>query len=268
MRSLILIALLSASSLSAADLPTIQLTLGGSPTFGSGTQAPVADAALFVDSTNFDGKSGMVRLQKGLTAVRLVVSSRAIGCETTGAFEKTPFLRGNITPMPAMPQLSDPSDYVLVIGTIDIFNPRKQATSTFDQALAQTPITKLTSMAPWVRSAEVPSIVANEIHMHRVDAAARTPSMPNKIYTNHPSMFLMGGTILEYTAGTSAGALHLQETNDKPPFTPAMVILRREGDQWTATVDIRAKEMRVAGSFPIRVCEPVSRVINEYEGKK
>ncbi len=268
MRAPLLTALLSIAPFVFAAEPTIQLTLAGSPNFGAGSTVPVADAALFVDSTNFDGKSGMVRLQKGLTAVYLVVSSRAAGCETSGTFEKKAFLQQNRTPSPKAPQLSDPSDYVLVIGTIDIFNPRKQSMSTFDQALAQTPITRLTSMAPWVRSAEVPSVVMSEIHMHRVAAAAHTPSMPNKAYTNNPSAFLMGGTVIEYAAGTSTGSLHLQETNDELPFTPSMVVLRREGNQWTAAVDIKAKEMRVAGTFPIRVCEPVSRVINEYEGKK
>src|SRR5688572_3062705 len=148
MRSPILIALLCTTSLFAADPPTIHLTLAGSPAFGSGAQAPVADAALFVDSTNFDGKSGMVRLQKGLTAVRLVVSSRSFGCETTGTFEKKPFLQRNVTPLPELPHLMEPSDYVVAIATIDVFDPRRQSTSTFDQALAQTPITKLTSMAP------------------------------------------------------------------------------------------------------------------------
>lgn len=266
LRVISLALVLSVSTVIAEDAgTTLHLKLAGSAGFGAGADVPVGDAVLFLDSTNFDGKSGFVRLQKGMTAAWLVISSREIRGETTGAFEKKPFLQHNVTPMPKLPELSVPEDYVVLIGVLDVYDPRRQETSTLQQAMAGQPITKLTSMAPWVSSVSIPSVIVDSIQFHIVDAVAHTPSAPGKEYSNHAPAFRNGGTVIVY--GPDQRSLHLQCKREQPPFDPAPVVLRREGDHWTATLDLKSKEITLRGSVPVRLIPPVARTINEYAGK-
>ncbi|HVT44302.1 MAG TPA: hypothetical protein VMT00_07920 [Thermoanaerobaculia bacterium] len=254
------------SSVAFAAPSSVHMKLAGSPTFGEGADIPVADAALFIDTTNFDGKSGFVRLQKGLTVVHLVLSSREFGCEATGEFEKKAFLQRNVVPHPRLPELSSERDYLIAVEAIDSFNPRKQSISTLLQALTATPITKLTSMAPWVGSVAVPSATPDSIHLHMARAEAITAADKGKVYTSTSLHFSNGGTVIAISPEHTA--LHLQTKRDRPPFDAAPVVLERHGESWAATIDIRSKEITVRGTLPIRMCAPVNRTIDEYAGGK
>jgi len=243
----------------------LHLKLAGADGFDRGTDVPVADAVLFLDSTNFDGKSGFVRLQKGMTVAYLVISSREISGETKGAFEKKPFLQANLTPLPKLPELTAPGDYTVTIRTFDFYDPRKQSTSTLQQAVAGTPITKLTSMAPWVSSVPVPAVVVDSLHLHVVNMDASTPAQPGKIHDNGAQLFVPDRTVIAFVS--EARELHLQCKQTRLPIDPAPVVLRREGSGWTVSIDFKAKGMVVRGAFPVRLATPVDRTINEYAGK-
>lgn len=247
------------------DSPVLHLKLAGAGAFDRGVDVPVKDAVLFLDSTNFDGKSGFVRLQKGMTVAHLVVSSREISGETKGTFEKKPFLQANLTPLPKLPELTAPSDYTVTIRTFDFYDPRKQSTSTLQQAVAGTPITKLTSMAPWVSSVGVPSVVVDSLHLHVVNMDASTPAQPKKIYDNGTQLFMPDRTVIAFVPG--ARELHLQCKQTRLPIDLAPVVLRREGSGWIASIDYKIKDIVVRGTFPVRLATPVDRTINEYAGK-
>jgi len=253
--------------LPAAEIATgrLHLKLTGAAGFGTGAEMPVKDAVLFLDSTNFDGKSGFVRLQKGMTVAYLVISSRKISGATKGTFEKKAFLQTNLTPLPELPELAAPDDYVVVIGTFDFYDPRKQATSTLQQAMAGTPITKLTSMAPWVSSVSVPSVVVDSIHLHLSNCSARISAQPEKIYHNGSQFFMPDRTVV--ALGPEMRALHLQCRQREPPINPAPIVLQRHGAGWIATLDLKSKEITVQGTVPVRPVPPVERTINEYAGK-
>jgi hypothetical protein len=262
------VAALALAAAATAQLPQdrpLHLKLAGAGRFDTGAEVPVADAVLFLDSTNFDGKSGFVRLQKGMTVAYLVISSRAISGETAGVFEKKPFLQANLTPLPKLPALAAPDDYTVTIRTFDFYDPRKQATSTLQQAMAGTPITKLTSMAPWISSVVVPSVVVDSLHLHIVNFNASTPSRPGKIHDNGTQMFMPDRTAIVHGAGV--GELHLQCRQTELPIDPAPVVLRRESKGWIATLDLKSKEISIRGTFPVRLATPVERTINEYAGK-
>ena len=247
------------------ESPVLHLKLAGAGGFDRGADVPVKDAVLFLDSTNFDGKSGYVRLQKGMTVAYLVISSREISGETKGAFEKKPFLQGNVTPLPKLPELTAPDDYTVTIRTFDFYDPRKQTTSTLQQMVAGTPITKLTSMAPWVSSVGVPSVVVDSLHLHVVNMDASTPAQPGKIYDNGTQMFQSDRTVVVF--GPDRRELHLQCRQTKLPIDPAPIVVRREGTGWFATIDLKSKEITVKGTCPVRLATPVERIINEYAGK-
>jgi hypothetical protein len=244
----------------------LHLKLAGAGEFDRGTDVPVKDAVLFLDSTNFDGKSGFVRLQKGMTVAYLVISSREISGETKGTFEKKPFLQANLTPLPKLPELIAPSDYTVTIRTFDFYDPRKQSTSTLQQAVAGTPITKLTSMAPWVSSLPAKSVAVDSLHLHVVNMDASTPAQPKKIYDNGTQLFMPDRTAIVDSPGSRE--LHLQCKQTRLPIDPAPVVLRREGSGWIASIDYKSKEIVVRGTFPVRLATPVERTINEYAGKK
>lgn len=268
LRVISLALVLSVSTVIAEDAgtTTLHLKLAGSAGFGAGADVPVGDAVLFLDSTNFDGKSGVVRLQKGMTVAWLVITSRAISGTTEGTFEKKSFLQRNVTPLPKLPALTAPEDYTVVIGVSDIFDPRRQATSTLQQAMARQPITKLTSMAPWISAVEIPSVIIETIHLHVVDAVVHAPSLPGKFLSNHAPAFRSGGTVIAYGPGVSE--LHLQCFQKRAPFDSAPVVLRREGKDWTATLDLKSKEIAIRGTVPVRLMPPVARTINEYADRK
>lgn len=243
----------------------LHLRLAGAGGFDRGTEVPVKDAVLFLDSTNFDGKSGFVRLQKGMTVAYLVISSREISGETKGAFEKKSFLQANLTPVPKLPGLTASDDYTVTLRTFDFYDPRKQSRSTLQQAVAGTPITKLTSMAPWVSSLPAKSVAVDSLHLHVVNMDANTPAQPKKIYDNGTQLFMPDRTAIVDSPETRE--LHLQCRQTRLPFDPAPVMLRREGSGWIATIDYKIKEIVVRGTFPVRVATPVERTINEYAGK-
>ncbi len=247
------------------ESPSLHVRLAGAGGFDHGTDVPVKDAVLFLDSTNFDGKSGFVRLQKGMTVAYLVISSREISGETRGTFEKKPFLQANLTPLPKLPELIAPSDYTVTIRIFDFYDPRKQSTSTLQQAVAGQPITKLTSMAPWLSSVGVPSVVVDSLHLHVVNMDASTPAQPNKIYDNGTQLFMPDRTAIAFAS--RARELHLQCKQSRLPIDPAPIVLRREGSGWTASIDYKIKDIVVRGTFPVRLATPVERTINEYAGK-
>lgn len=267
MRTIVFAIVACCSSIAfAAEPQTVKLRLKGSAAFGAVTDVAVQNAVLFVDTTRFDGKSGMVRLQKGLTVVHLVLSSREAGCVPSGEFDKKAFLQHNVIPVPALPELPDDGDYVIGIEAIESFDPKKTSTSTLLQAITATPITKLTSMAPWVGPVSVPSVVVDSIHLHVARAEAITHADREKIFASASRFFSRAGTVISISPGHTA--LHHQTNRDEPPFDQAQVVLQRDGDSWNATLGIESKEMSVQGTVRVRLCEPVDRTIDEYGSRK
>lgn len=250
--------------LAAAPTPTsFQLKLTGSPVFGTGKTVVVRDAALFIDSTNFDGKSGMVRLQKAMTAIYLVISTREIGSEFTGTFEKKAFLQRNVTPLPKLPDLSAPDDFVIIIGFNDAFDPKIRRVSMLLEDLWPQTVPGAAAASPAV---ETYGTRVESIHLHTVDAAVRTPSSPGKAFGNNAPFFRSG--LVVHAFNPRGREAHFQSQRDRPPFADAPVVLRREDDRWTAEVALTAKELSIHGRVPVRLREPVSRTINEYAGRK
>ena len=250
----------------AAEPQTVKLRLKGSAAFGAGKDVAVESAVLFVDTTRFDGKSGMVRLQKGLTVVYLVLSSREVGCVPSGEFDKKAFLQRNVIPVPTLPELTDEGDYVIGIEAIEAFDPKKTSTSTLLQAITATPITKLTSMAPWVGPVSVPSAVVDSIHLHIARAEAITHADNEKVFASASRFFSRAGTVILLSPGHTE--LHHQTNRKEPPFDQAQVVLHRDGDSWNATLGIESREMSLQGTVPLLLCEPVERTIDEYADRK
>lgn len=266
MRAIVFAIVVCCSSIAfAAEPQTVKLRLKGSAEFGAGLGVVVQNAVLFVDTTRFDGKSGMVRLQKGLTVIHLVLSSREAGCVPSGEFDKKAFLQRNVIPIPTLPDLTAKGDYVIAVEALESFDPKKTSTSTLLQAITSTPITKLTSMAPWVGPVSVPSVVVDSIHLHVARAEAITHADKEKIFASASRFFSRAGTVISIAPGHTA--LHHQTNRSEPPFDQAQVVLQRDGDSWNATLDIESKEMSLQGTVPVLLCEPVDRTINEYGSK-
>ena len=247
----------------------LRLRLAGSPVYGSGAEAKATTAVLFLDTTSIDGKSGLVRLHKGLTVAHLVVSSREMTCERVGEFDKKAFLQRNLIPLPKLPDLSTADDYVVTIGVLGGFDPREHKTSILYGALTglNAPIEDLLALVFAGRSTVAPPPSGTRglsIHLHTTTATVHTVSRHDKPYVmNAPAPRTSAAAF-----AISDGAVHILPPQERPPFDPAAVMLSGDGEAMSATFDIRWKDMDLIGHVPVRLCTPVERTIDEYPNKK
>ena len=91
----------------------VKLQINGSQAYATENVAPLKSALLMLDTINFDGKSGLVRLQKGQTTMYLVLSNLDVPCDMKDVYDRKRFLQGNAPRLlPNLPTTAKDEDFV------------------------------------------------------------------------------------------------------------------------------------------------------------
>jgi hypothetical protein len=261
----ILLVAFPASSIQQPDSPvaaaTVKLHVPGSQEYGSPKDAPAPAAVLLLDSISFDGKSGMVKLPKGMTTMYLVVSNQPVTCEMHDTYDKKTFLRGNQPGLsPKLPLPKGEQDYVAVFMYQHFYNPRKVAQPPLAEALAGRFVAKDFSilMGGKVRFSGAEKPPAEQGAVDQIEFSAAVVELLHTKFGDKPPStrqdFGKGDWVYEF--GAPGSILHLNVTRDRPPFDRSILSLQRKDDTWMAEFDLAEKAYSLQGRLPVQMCAP------------
>ena len=239
---------------------TLQIT--GSQTYAAKTVAPLKSALLMLDTISFGGKSGFVTLHKGQTTMYLVLSNLDVPCEMKDVYDRKAFLRANGPRLlPNLPDTVKDEDFIVIGVYQQHYDPRKVSGPPLADLISGSwhiadfyHVIPGSGWRPKPKDVEqIGSVLPSIVHfsdlvfgLQRVGAREKDYQLTGKSDA--------GAWV--YTRAADKTELYLDPRRHEVPFENSMLDLIREGDGWTATFDLNAKNFKLSGRVPLRICQP------------
>lgn len=254
---------------------SLRLQVPGSSLYAGPVDVPVRSAALVLDSLNFDGKKSLFHLHKGQTTMYLVFSNLEVGCELSDVYDRDDFLVHNGPKLePKLPNLRDQKDWISVISYQQHYDPRKVSGPPLATALTATAnMDDFFGVRPWnllenARTKREPA--TGPPHGAAANAFHWTGSSPSAFHFGIVSALLFSPAVPEGPRKPKHEAMSVSWTYDndevfldmphKLPVDP--LVLRRDGKDWVASINITTKLFSLTGTVPVQTCAPNVTEVN------
>jgi hypothetical protein len=236
----------------------VRLQIAASPAYANGKEVPIKSALLMTDTVNFYGKSGMVKLAKGLTTMYVVLSTEEIPCEMNDVYDRQRVLRANKPRLsPKLPKVEKDEDFTAMFFFQQGFDHRKVSNPPLIGAInGELRLQDFKFIIPggWHRQPKEEgaiSVAPAEIHFTGGFFELMHPSSSAKGYQIERD-YLRGSWAYEMTG--PAHALYFDIRKHDPPFDPSMLTLVKLESGWGARFDLSGSGFKITTDVPIRVC--------------
>ena len=259
----------------AAPMAEARIHIQKSTAYAHETDVPLKSALLMLDSINFDGKSGFVRLQKGQTTLYIVLSNLEIGCAMQDTYDRKMFLQGSKPRLsPKLPQVQKDEDFVALMLYQQHYDPRKvEAPPLASFITGQPHMLDFYGLTPlgWNPNRKEMEKLLSEYASEHVNSIPEAVHFTGLLFDlAHISAGEKGYRLAgRFDRGSWAWVLssakhdfYLDITKHDPPLDPGMLTLVHEGDGWTAEFNMVGPGFKFSGHVPLDMCQPNFIAVN------